>query len=620
MVGQTFYLVRASPRSHLGHLAPDKRLQSFNDAGMQRPPSLLQQATVGDLVRQGVLEGVLAFREEACLIEELGRLEVREATMQNLLRQFGNGLQQRQGYLDADDRRGLEQALLLRRQAVDACRQHYLHRGRHLDRGYRLGQAAGTRRTDERPRLQQGADALLQEEGIAGGAGNQELLQRHQAGVLAQQRLQEHLGTGGWQGIEPQLGVEGFIAPAVLVLRPIVDEQEEVGRGQAVHQAVDQGLRLGINPVQILKDQQQRLPLALTQQQTRQRGECALAPLGWVKLPKRTVVWEGFQQRQQRWQRVLQGFIECQHLPGDLGPNGARVIAVVHMTIALEQVHDGEIGRGFAVGHGRTLQHPPTLRVVRVDELIHQAGLPYPGLTDHRHYLPVSGPRTLQGLHQHREFGVAADKAREPAGRGRLQAPPDAAGADQLKDIERRCQALDRHGSQRRDLDIPLSQTQHRLGQQDRAWHGHLLHAGRQVGGLAHRRVVHLEVAADGADDDFPRIEPDADLHRHAVAALHLGSILLHRGLHDQGRIAGPHRVVLMRQGSAKQRHNAIAHDLIDRALIAMHGGHHAFQHRIEELPGFLRVTVSEEFHGALEIGKQHRDLFALAFQGTAGR
>ena len=77
--------------------------------------------------------------------------------------------------------------------------------------------------------------------------------------------------------------------------------------------------------------------------------------------------------------------------------------------------------------------------------------------------------------------------------------------------------------------------------------------------------------------------------------------------------------MVLMRQGRAKQRHDAVAHDLVHRALIAMHGLHHAFQHGIEELPGLLRVTVGEEFHGALEVGKQHGDLLALAFEGAAG-
>ncbi len=53
-------------------------------------------------------------------------------------------------------------------------------------------------------------------------------------------------------------------------------------------------------------------------------------------------------------------------------------------------------------------------------------------------------------------------------------------------------------------------------------------------------------------------------------------------------------------------------------ALVAMHGRHHALQHRIEQLPRLLGIAVGQQFHGALEVGKQDRDLLALAFQGTA--
>ena len=59
---------------------------------MQRPPPLLEQAAVGYLVCQGVLKGVLALGKQAHLVEELGGLEAREATLQRLLRQLGNGL------------------------------------------------------------------------------------------------------------------------------------------------------------------------------------------------------------------------------------------------------------------------------------------------------------------------------------------------------------------------------------------------------------------------------------------------------------------------------------------------------------------------------------------------
>src|SRR4029450_5697354 len=83
-----------------------------------------------------------------------------------------------------------------------------------------------------------------------------------------------------------------------------------------------------------------------------------------------------------------------------------------------------------------------------------------------------------------------------------------------------------------------------------------------------------------------------------------------------QGRVTGPHGVVLMSDRGAKQRHNAIAHDLVHGALIAVHGFHHALQDRIEELPGLLRVTVGQQLHGTLQVCEEHGNLLALAFQG----
>ena len=60
---------------------------------------LLEETAVGHLVGQGVLEGVFPLGEQARLVEELGPLELRQAAVQRLLREVGNGLQQGQGYL-----------------------------------------------------------------------------------------------------------------------------------------------------------------------------------------------------------------------------------------------------------------------------------------------------------------------------------------------------------------------------------------------------------------------------------------------------------------------------------------------------------------------------------------
>ena len=71
MVGQPFHL--------LGQPVPGERLQGRDDAGVPRAPLLLEQHLVGHLLGEGVRKGVRDLREEARLVEELGRLQVGEA-------------------------------------------------------------------------------------------------------------------------------------------------------------------------------------------------------------------------------------------------------------------------------------------------------------------------------------------------------------------------------------------------------------------------------------------------------------------------------------------------------------------------------------------------------------
>jgi hypothetical protein len=51
-----------------------------------------------------------------------------------------------------------------------------------------------------------------------------------------------------------------------------------------------------------------------------------------------------------------------------------------------------------------------------------------------------------------------------------------------------------------------------------------------------------------------------------------------------------------------------------------MHGVHHVVDGGIEELLGGFGVEAADEFRRVFEIGKQHRDLFALPSEGRTGR
>jgi len=109
-----------------------------------------------------------------------------------------------------------------------------------------------------------------------------------------------------------------------------------------------QQLSLGINPVEILADQQQRLHLAFAQQHPFEAIEDALAALRGIERQKRAVLGHGIQQRQQRRDDRLQGFVERQHLAGDFGPDGPRLVALLDLTVALQQLDEREIGGGLA--------------------------------------------------------------------------------------------------------------------------------------------------------------------------------------------------------------------------------------------------------------------------------
>ena len=65
-----------------------------------------------------VLERVLDFRKETCLIEKLGGLKWRESVAKFLLRLIRDGLEEHERYILPNDGCRLKKTLLLRRQPV----------------------------------------------------------------------------------------------------------------------------------------------------------------------------------------------------------------------------------------------------------------------------------------------------------------------------------------------------------------------------------------------------------------------------------------------------------------------------------------------------------------------
>ena len=106
----------------------------------------------------------------------------------NLLGKVRDGVQQGKRHVLPDDGGGLEQALVLGLQPVDARREDRLRRRRDLPRLRRLRHPIGPPLPDQHPGLHEGLHALFEEEGVALGPRDQYSLEVLECPVLAQAR------------------------------------------------------------------------------------------------------------------------------------------------------------------------------------------------------------------------------------------------------------------------------------------------------------------------------------------------------------------------------------------------------------------------------------------------
>ena len=240
------------------------------------------------------------------------------------------------------------------------------------------------------PVVHEAPHALLEEERVALGPREEEALQGLEAGVAPEQGLQQRGRILRRERVQPELAVVGLPAPAVPVLRAVVDEEQEPGRRQALDQPVEHRLRLGVDPVEVLEHDQERLDLALPQEEPPQGVDGPLPPRGRVQRLPPAVLHRHVEQREERGQRRLERAVEREELAGDLLPDGAGLVAVGDLEVALEEVDHREVGRGLAVRDGAGLEDQPAVGPVGVGDLPDEPRLPDPGLADDRHHLTMS--------------------------------------------------------------------------------------------------------------------------------------------------------------------------------------------------------------------------------------
>src|SRR5207245_1410636 len=167
----------------------------------------------------------------------------------------------------------------------NASAQHRLQRRGHADPADLPREAIRPTLAHEDAGLEQRPNSFLEKERVALGPVGQEPLEGPKLRSVAQETTKQLLGGRWRQGVDPELAVGGLSAPAVLVLGPVVDEEQQARRREALHEAVEEGLGLRVDPVEVLEDGRHGLHLALPKKQPLDAVEGALPPPRGVERP-----------------------------------------------------------------------------------------------------------------------------------------------------------------------------------------------------------------------------------------------------------------------------------------------------------------------------------------------
>jgi len=142
------------------------------------------------------------------------------------------------------------------------------------------------------------------------------------------------------------------------------------------------------------------------------------------------------QERQHGWEDRPETLLQRAECAQDFGADRLRLIAHIQLEVGLEQVEDGEVRGIFPVGDRAAFEDQPVVAVLRLHQLIAQAGLANARLPDEADDLPTA----LGDLHEEVVQGCQLPLTTHEATQGALPVslqrgaarphPHDGVGAD----------------------------------------------------------------------------------------------------------------------------------------------------------------------------------------------
>ena len=143
----------------------------------------------------------------------------------------------------------------------------------------------------------------------------------------------------------------------MLILRPVIHQQQYTRRRHTLTEESQESLGFAVQPVQILKDENEGLVETLPHQQPLDRlKRSAVLNLG-VHLLQRRIRLGDPQQGKEIGQRVFQTTIKSEHFASDLLSLLPLIIMGSELKVVLQQLYEWEIGIRFAMREREGLQH-----------------------------------------------------------------------------------------------------------------------------------------------------------------------------------------------------------------------------------------------------------------------
>ena len=598
--------VRIEPRQRLG------------EPRVQQAAPVAHQALIGGVAQQRMVEGPALAAGKAAPLQHPGQFQMRQGGVQLPFRQFRDRLEQVARHGAPGHRRCLRHRLG-RLRPVEPRHEAFPQAGRHLRLGLHRAVQDGARqflrveRHAFRARRHQPADPPRQVRGIRGGAGHG-LHQLHHVGLAQRPQFQQldiaPGRRGGWG--------EGLAR----------GEQEQAAARQAGQGAFEQFHGAGIEPVQVLHHQAERLPRRkagelVEQRREGQAAEPARRHGGQGRRPcLRPVVADQQQLRQGGGALVDLRRLLAQPVP-QLDQGIRPFLVRGQAGQGAQRRHQGVEGRVGVEGRGDEGQRggadavPP-----RRQEASQQARLADPGLAPQQHRPAGAGQHAFPGLLQPREIGQPVDEGvgagEAPALAAALGLPPHQEGGAGLAEALQRLRAQVPHLEDRGQPGPGLA------GDDDPAGRCQGLEPRREVGGGADGHAVarRVAMAQQVADHHLPRGDPGPGaqrlLPRRQVRQRHAQPPHRLHGL--QRRADGAFRIVLMRGGKAEIGEHAVAQELRDAPVIARDRAGAGLAVALHDPHQVLGLQQLREAGGADQVEEQNRKRTALgAAAGASG-